>query len=217
MPINATKLVDNQTIKTNTRAAIAPSKSSDKIARQTPLLGIPKTMEYRRYYQPGGTYFFTVVTHNRRPLLVKHIDRLREAFRYGMAKYPFVIDGIVVLLDHLHTIWHLPDGDDNFSIRWMVIKRKFSTGFPANTLNRSKQRKREKGIWQRRFWEHAIRNEEDWHRHMDYIHYNPVKHGYCSLPSEWPYSSLHRLVQAGLYAAEWGWQLESAVGEMNLK
>ncbi|MEM9002535.1 MAG: transposase [Cyanobacteria bacterium P01_F01_bin.86] len=174
-------------------------------------------MEYRRYYQPGGTYFFTVVTNNRHPLLVEHIDRLRQAFRYGMTKYPFTIDGIVILPDHLHTIWRLPDGDDDFSTRWMVIKRKFSAGFPSNISNRSKQMKREKGIWQRRFWEHAVRNEEDWHNHMDYIHYNPVKHSYCSSPSDWRYSSFHRLVQTGLYAAEWGTLPLSVLRQMEIE
>jgi putative transposase len=160
-------------------------------------------MEYRRYYQPGGTYFFTIVTEHRQPLLIEHVDRLRAAFRYGIDRYPFIIEGIVILPDHLHTIWRLPNGDDNFSLRWMVIKRKFSAGFAAQMINSSKQAKREKGIWQRRFWEHCIRDEEDWRRHMDYIHYNPVKHGYCATPVEWQYSSFHRSVKQGLYAADW--------------
>ena len=161
-------------------------------------------MEYRRYYQPGGTYFFTVVTQNRQPLLIEHIDRLRTAFWHCMQRYPFTIEGIVVLPDHLHTIWQLPDKDDNFSIRWMVIKRKFSAGFQTEFVSASKQAKREKGIWQRRFWEHRIRDAEDWRRHLDYIHYNPVKHGYCSIPAAWPYSSFHRAVKQGLYDVDWG-------------
>ena len=161
-------------------------------------------MEYRRYYQPGGAYFFTVVTENRQSLLVEHIERLRAAFRHGMKRYPFIIEGIVVLPDHLHTLWRLPDKDHNFSIRWMVIKRKFSAGFKTDIANLSKQSKREKGIWQRRFWEHCIRDREDWRRHLDYIHYNPVKHGYCLTPAEWLYSSFHRSVKQGLYSADWG-------------
>jgi len=174
-------------------------------------------MNYRRYYQSGGTYFFTVVTQNRQPLLIEHIDRLRDAFRHGMERYPFTIDGIVILPDHLHALWHLPDGDNNFSIRWMVIKRKFSAGFESGITNRSKQVKREKGIWQRRFWEHCIRDETDWCRHLDYIHYNPVKHGYCSLPGEWPYSSFSRSVKEGLYLSDWGSSLSVEVDRMDLE
>jgi putative transposase len=169
-----------------------------------PILRLSGFMDYRRYYQAGGTYFFTVVTENREPLLIQNIDRLRVSFHHGMQRYPFVIDGLVVLPDHLHTLWRLPDGDDNFSIRWMVIKRKFSAGLTANFVNTSKQQKREKGIWQRRFWEHCIRDERDWGRHMDYVHYNPVKHGYCAKPADWPYSSFHRAVKEGLYEADWG-------------
>lgn len=160
-------------------------------------------MEYRRCYQPGGCYFFTVVTEQRQPLLIDHIDRLRIAFRHTMDRYPFAIDGIVVLPDHLHTLWRLPDGDDDFSKRWMVIKRKFSAGLAPGVINASKQRKREKGIWQRRFWEHHIRDESDWRAHMDYIHYNPVKHRYCATPSEWPYSSFQKSIEQGLYSAAW--------------
>ena len=174
------------------------------VATLTLQLGIPKFMDYRRHYQPGGTYFFTVVIQQRQPLLIKHIDHLRAAFRYGLQRYPFTIDAIVILPDHLHTLWRLPEGDHNFSLRWMVIKRKFSAGLSANPGSPSKQAKREKGIWQRRFWEHCIRDEEDWRRHMDYIHHNPVKHGYCLSPSEWPYSSFQQLVKRGLYRPDWG-------------
>jgi len=174
-------------------------------------------MNYRRYYEPGGTYFFTVTTQHRQPLLIEHIDRLRAAFRQGIERYPFIIDGIVILPDHIHTLWHLPDGDDNFSIRWMVIKRKFSAGLATGIVNRSKQAKREKGIWQRRFWEHYIRNEADWCRHLDYIHYNPVKHGYYSTPAEWPYSSFRRSVKEGLYLKDWGSSLPAGVERMNLE
>ncbi|MBD2256632.1 transposase [Pseudanabaena sp. FACHB-2040] len=174
-------------------------------------------MEYRRYYQPGGSYFFTVVTEHRQPLLIEHIDRLRAAFRYGMERYPFVIEGIVILPDHLHTLWRLPDGDDDFSIRWMVIKRKFSTGLGAGAVNASKQKKREKGIWQRRFWEHYIRDDEDWRCHLDYIHYNPVKHGYCLTPADWPYSSFKRSVKQGLYEEDWGASLLPALSHADME
>ena len=160
-------------------------------------------MEYRRLYRPGSHYFFTAVTEGRRPLLIEHIQRLREAFRLGVHRYPFEIEAIVVLPDHLHTLWRLPEGDEDFSTRWMVIKRKFSAGLTADCVNDSKRRKREKGIWQRRFWEHCIRDENDWRRHVDYIHYNPVKHGYVSVPCEWRYSSFSRAVALGWYDKNW--------------
>jgi putative transposase len=129
--------------------------------------GISMAMDYRRCYQPGGHYFFTVVTEQRQPLLIDHIDRLRTAFRHGMERHPFAIEAIVILPDPLHTLWHLPDGDADFSTRWMVIKRKFSAGLQPGITNASKLRKREKGIWQRRFWEHHIRDEQDWQAHTD--------------------------------------------------
>ena len=156
-------------------------------------------MDYRRYYQPGARYFFTVVTANRKPLLIDNIDRLRSAFRLCVTRYPFEIEAIVVLPDHLHTIWRLPEGDADFSKRWMVIKRQFSSGLPQAEVSQSKLKKREKGIWQRRFWEHCIRNEDDWRKHMDYIHFNPVKHGYVGKPGDWLYSSFQKAVDQGWY------------------
>ena len=168
-------------------------------------------MEYRRNYQAGGVYFFTVVTQSRRPILIDHINRLRAAFRHVMERYPFAVDAVVVLPDHLHTIWRLPDGDHDYSRRWMVLKRKFSAGFSSAKLTESQEMKREKGIWQRRYWEHTIRDEEDWRRHMDYIHYNPVKHGYVSTPGDWPYGSFSRAVREGLYEADWGASAPGAI------
>ena len=162
---------------------------------------------YRRAFQPGGCYFFTLVTEQRRPLLIDNIDRLRRAFRVGIERRPLQIDAIVVLPDHLHTLWRLPEGDTDFSTRWIHIKRCFSAGLQAPRVSSSKRRKREKGIWQRRFWEHLIRDEADWRRHMDYIHYNPVKHGYCVVPADWPYGSFRRCVADGLYAPDWGHEM----------
>ncbi len=173
-------------------------------------------MDYRRYFQPGGSYFFTVVTENRQPILIEHIDRLRDAFRHGLERHPFKIDGIVILPDHLHTIWQLPDGDHDFSTRWMVIKRKFSTGLSVSPTNQSKRSKREKGIWQRRFWEHCIRDEADWRQHMDYIHYNPVKHGYCESPADWPHSSFNRSLHQGFYSPDWGTTPPPTIHHLNL-
>jgi putative transposase len=157
--------------------------------------------EYRRAYQPGGFYFFTVVTHQRKPILCteQSIARLRESFRYTMQKYPFEITAIVILPDHLHCIWQLPENDSDFSKRWNMIKRHFSMGISSNTNHR-----REKNIWQRRFWEHLIQDEKDLHRHLHYIYYNPVKHGYVSSAFEWPHSSFKKDVEHGLYDKSWG-------------
>ncbi|MDP2178503.1 REP-associated tyrosine transposase [Methylicorpusculum sp.] len=156
-------------------------------------------MQYRRFYQAGARYFFTVVTENREPLLIENIERLRAAFRLCLTRYPFEIEAIVVLPDHLHTLWRLPEGDASFSKRWMVIKRKFSAGLPSRVVSDSKTKKREKGVWQRRFWEHCIRDENDWRRHVDYIHFNPVKHGYVAEPQAWLYSSFNDAVSKGWY------------------
>jgi putative transposase len=136
-------------------------------------------MQYRRFYRDGGIYFFTVVTHGRKRLLTQPeaIDRLRQSFRHVMQTRPFVLEAVVVLPDHLHCIWHMPKGDSDFSMRWMLVKRHFSIHFDA-----SRNVRREKEIWQRRLWEHCVRDEDDWRRHMDYIRYNPVKHGYVARP-----------------------------------
>jgi putative transposase len=161
-------------------------------------------MDYRRYHQPGGCYFFTTVTEARRPILIEHLDRLKYAITTTRRRHPFEIDAIVVLPDHLHTIWRLPPDDGDFSTRWRVLKRLFSSGFVRRPSTTSQRSKVENGIWQRRFWEHCIRDEGDWRRHMDYIHYNPVKHGYCAAPADWPHSSFRRLVAKGWYDAAWG-------------
>ncbi len=172
-------------------------------------------MDYRRVWDPGANYFFTLVTERRRALLIDHIDCLRDALRQVRAMYPFAIDAIVVLPDHLHTIWTLPPGDSDYSTRWALIKRRFSSGFPAMPSNPSQASRREKGIWQRRFWEHRIRDEGDWRRHMDYIHYNPVKHNHVRRVRDWPYSSFHHLVERGWYDKDWGNELADAVLEMD--
>jgi putative transposase len=119
-------------------------------------------------------------------------------------KRPFTIDAIVILPDHLHMLWTLPDSDVDYSLRLQQIKRYFSTGLPPMPSNRSQRVKGEKGIWQRRFWEHCVRDDRDWRNHMDYIHFNPVKHGYVHRVNEWTYSSFSRCVEKGLYDLEWG-------------
>ncbi|OOZ39330.1 transposase [Solemya pervernicosa gill symbiont] len=171
-------------------------------------------MEYRRNFEAGGTYFFTVVTQSRQPILIDNIDLLRAAFVHTRKRYPFEIDAVVVLPDHLHTIWNLPRGDDDYARRWMVLKRKFSSPLSSATLNRSQRRKREKGVWQRRYWEHTIRDERDWRHHLDYIHYNPVKHGYVQAPRDWPYSSFMRAVGDGLYEPDWGMEIPAGVADV---
>ena len=171
-------------------------------------------MDYRRAKIPGTTYFFTLVTEHRRPLLIEHIDRLRAAFRHVQEKRPFRMEAIVVLPDHLHTLWTLPEGDSDYSTRWMQIKRKFSSGLSAVPSNPSQASKREKGIWQRRFWEHCIRDELDWRNHLDYIHYNPVKHGLITRVCDWPYSSFHRFVERGWYSEDWGGEVSVEVRNM---
>ncbi len=156
---------------------------------------------YRRVYKKGACYFFTVVTHKRRKIFQTEeaITRIRDAFNRVIQSRPFHIDAIVVLPDHIHSLWLLPENDADYSNRWMLIKRYFSIGCKAAANSR-----REKQIWQRRFWEHTVRDDNDWRRHMDYIHYNPVKHGYVVRPADWKYSSFCRAVHKGYYADNWG-------------
>jgi putative transposase len=174
--------------------------------------------DYRRHRAPGGTYFFTVNLLERRPndLLVRHIDTLRCVLRGVRQRWPFHIDAWVVLPDHLHCVWTLPPGDGGFTNRWRLIKQGFSKDLPA-TERRSEVRvaRGERGIWQRRFWEHAIRDDADYAAHVDYCHINPVKHGYVRRVAEWPYSTLHRHVEIGIYPPIWAgdFQGEWATGE----
>jgi len=166
-------------------------------------------MEYRRAKTAGATYFFTVVTHNRREFLCipKNIALLRQAFGEVMTNHPFKIEAITILPNHLHALWTLPAGDANFSTRWRLIKSHFSRHCDLTCqgqISSSRQRKQEKAVWQRRFWEHQIRDEADYIQHVEYIHYNPVKHGLVNAPIDWEYSSFRRYVEAGLYAADWG-------------
>ena len=148
---------------------------------------------YRRLYIKGGCYFFTVAIHNRHcDMLIKHIDLLREAFRQVQQNHPFYIHAIVILPDHLHCIWSLPQNDYNFSLRWRLIKGYFSRRLPKREpINHSRKKKHERAIWQRRFWERVIRDEEEFNEVVTYIHTNPIKHGYCEHAEQWPYSSVH--------------------------
>lgn len=168
---------------------------------------------YRRILVPGATYFFTVALADRKScLLVEEIDRLRKAYGGVHRSLPFTTIAVAVLPDHIHAVWKLPEGDADYSLRWSRIKAEFSRGLPAVERSPSKQQRREKGIWQRRFWEHQIRDHIDLERHVDYIHYNPVKHGLGSRVSDWPHSSFHRYVSAGWLSADWAGDVREAVG-----
>ena len=172
---------------------------------------------YQRVYVPGACYFFTVNLARRRgnDWLVRYVAILREAVAVTRRHHPFAIHAMVVLPDHLHALWQLPDDDPDFSKRWRLIKARFARAVPEPaTPNRSRMRRGERPVWQRRFWEHVIRDARDWHMHMDYIHYNPVKHGYVERAIDWPYSSFHHHLRAGRYEPEWG--ATRAVQDMDL-
>ena len=160
--------------------------------------------EYRRAKFKGSVFFFTVVLADRSSnLLVEQVARLRKVYRIVMERRPFETVAICILPDHIHAVWALPEADSNFATRWNLIKSGFSRGLEAQPRSESKILKREKGIWQRRYWEHVIRDEADLARHIDYIHFNPVKHGFVEHPAEWPHSSFRRCVARGLYPAGW--------------
>jgi putative transposase len=166
-------------------------------------------MKYHRAKTPGATYFFTVVTYQRQHLFHSRemVNLLRAAFHSVKTEHPFAIDAIVILPDHIHCIWTLPKGDANFSLRWQRIKSKFSRLCPESyNQERSASRlsKGEQAIWQRRFWEHQIRDEVDFTRHVDYIHYNPMKHHLVKKPRDWQYSSFHTYVRNEIYSEDWG-------------
>ena len=160
---------------------------------------------YRRTRVKGGTYFFTVTLADRRSeLLTERIDLLRRAWAMTHRASPFRTEAVVVLPEHLHAIWTLPPGDDAFSARWARIKAHFSRALNVEARrSRSKERKREKGVWQRRFWEHAIRDEDDLARCKRYCWFNPVKHGHVDAPVDWPHSSIHRDAARGEVDPEW--------------
>ncbi len=167
-------------------------------------------MRYRRAKIEGGTYFFTVVTYQRGRFLCDdvNIQLLRDAFTKTMKSHPFTIDAMVVLPDHLHCIWTLPPNDSDFSERWRLIKTHVSKhchdSYKQHPTSESRKDKKETAIWQRRFWEHLIRDDRDLNHHTDYIHYNPVKHKLVDAPKDWPFSSFHRHVKKGNYAPDWG-------------
>ncbi len=180
------------------------------IARRVNFPTITSMPNYIRWRESGASYFFTVVTYRRRPLFndarARHL--LREALLATRQKWPFEQAACVLLPNHLHCLWTLPEHDDNYPARWAAIKRHFSASFIHSggttlpvTTNQAKHRQR--GIWQPRYWEHRIRDEKDWYRHRDYIHLNPVKHNYVTDPKLWPFSSIHRHIELGWLDPDW--------------
>ena len=164
---------------------------------------------YRRNRVPGGTYFFTVTLKDRSArTLIDHVEMLRESVTTVRARWPFTIDAMVVLPDHLHALCTLPDGDTDYSTRWRLIKSGFSRSLRGASTP---------SVWQNRYWEHTIRDDEDYRRHVEYIWFNPVKHGHVERVGDWPHSSFHRAVRQGLVAADWGGSVrveqESGYGE----
>ena len=138
-------------------------------------------------------------------LLVERIDLLRRAFLYVKKRKPFDINAIVIMPDHLHCIWTLPKGNVDYSGRWSLLKRYFSREIPkSESVSQSRIKRRERGLWQRRFWAHMITDQDDFNTHFDYIHWNPVKHGWVESVSDWPYASFHRYVDSGVYPFDWG-------------
>jgi putative transposase len=173
--------------------------------------GCLEMADYRRWHVPGGTYFFTVVTFGRRRWLVQDTWRelLREAIEKERRKRPFRVVAWVLLPDHMHAVWTLPPGDQRYSLRWQKIKEEFTKSFlqqggGEGVRNRSRRQRRERSVWQRRFWEHTIRDESDLERCVDYAHWNPVKHGLVRQVCDWKWSTFHRFVQVGHYGADWG-------------
>ena len=174
-------------------------------------------MRYRRADVAGGTYFFTVNLADRSSrLLVEHIDELRDAVKVVKQRHPFDIDAWVVLPEHMHAIWTLPAGDRDFSGRWALIKSGFSRAIAHNeTISASRTGRRERGIWQRRYWEHWIRDEIDLQRHVDYVHINPVKHGHVERAADWPHSSIRQYIERGWLNEDWSCEPDAigSVGE----
>ena len=171
--------------------------------------------DYRRAWHPGGTYFFTVNLLQRQDnnLLTRHIETLRSAVKSVQQRHPFRIHGWVVLPEHLHCVIELPPNDMDFATRWRLIKMEFSKALPrTERISAVRTRRGERGIWQRRYWEHLIRDERDYRAHMDYVHINPLKHGLVERVAEWPYSTFHRLVDQGIYPVDWAGGSEGELG-----
>ncbi|AXO60491.1 transposase [Pseudomonas sp. phDV1] len=161
---------------------------------------------YRRAFAPGASWFFTVnlLQRRRNDLLLRHVELLRDAVRRVHRDYPFTIDAWVVLPEHMHCVWTLPPGDADYPLRWRLIKTFFCRGLPSDEYRSlTRLRRGERGIWQRRYLEHQLRDDEDFRRHIDYVYINPCKHGLVGRVADWPHSSFHRDVVMGLYPVDW--------------
>jgi putative transposase len=162
-------------------------------------------VRYRRNFVAGGTFFFTVTLADRASrALIDHIEALRRAVKQTHAAHPFAIDAVVILPDHFHIVLTLPKGDADYPTRLSLIKRRFTDAVVKLGAPVARRRNGEIGLWQRRFWEHTIRDEGDFERHVDYVHFNPVKHGLVGRVCDWPYSSFHRYVRRGVLPQDWG-------------
>lgn len=175
---------------------------------------------YRRANAEGGCYFFTVNTLHRQPLLTEASvrDALREAISSVRKTLPFTINAWVLLPDHLHCLWTLPPGDADFATRWKLIKAKVTQQCGGSLIRSEyitarRQKKHQGSLWQNRYWEHLIRDDSDFARHVDYVHLNPVKHGHVKYVGDWPYSSFHRYVNEGIYPQNWAGNEEKSEAE----
>jgi putative transposase len=169
-------------------------------------------MDYRRVWYAGGTYFFTINLLERKnnDLLVKQISALKDVIKTVKKAHPFIIHAWVILPEHMHCVIELPKGDNDFATRIRLIKSNFSKAIPkTERISEVRKARGERGIWQRRYWEHLIRDEADYQAHMDYVHINPVKHGLVKQVKDWPHSTFHHLVQQGIYPEDWGGRAES--------
>lgn len=173
---------------------------------------------YRRAKVKGGTYFFTVNILDRKSgLLTRHINELRQSFNHVKKQLPFNLDALVILPDHFHMVMTLPQGDDDYSNRLRLIKEGFTKRLNLNATDHlSRITRNEKGVWQRRFWEHQIRDEEDYINHIHYCYINPVKHRWVKRVRDWPYSTFHRDVKRGLFPIDWAGcgEFEGRFGEV---
>ncbi len=178
-------------------------------------------MKYHRLYVPGGTYFFTLVTYHRLPIFKspESVDLFYDALNYTSARMPFESIAYVILPDHLHFVWSLPERSSDYSTRWRLIKSYFTryyAGKDEAMISASRKQKMEQAVWQRRFWEHLIRDETDLANHIEYIHFNPIKHGYVNCLADWKYSSFLKYVEEGFYPSNWG-EGEPKLGVIDLE
>jgi len=169
--------------------------------------------DYRRIHAKGACWFFTVNLQQRQQrLLIDEINLLKSCIKQVHKQKPFTINAWVVLPEHMHCLWTLPQGDEDYSGRWRAIKKAFSRALASTECRSATQKQRaERGIWQRRFWEHKIRDDADFLRHLDYIHLNPLKHGWVTRVQDWPYSTFHRYVAAGYYAEDWCGDMSASI------